>query len=90
MPKQREITVTDHIGVRETGEVVDIIAISEKKDITVQDLRTVAEAVSGTQHGADYFMTHRHAVLGDRTPAEALEAGEGRVVLGMLLNAAGV
>jgi len=69
---------------------VDIIAISNKKEITAIDVKAVAQAVSGSKNAADYFMTHPNAVLGSRTPQQAVEAGEGRVVLGLLLSAAGV
>lgn len=69
---------------------IDIIAISNQETITIEDIRKAARAVSGSDQGADYFMTHRHAVFGDRTVAEAVEAGQARIVLGTLLNAAGI
>ncbi|MPY67976.1 hypothetical protein F8S09_15045 [Deinococcus sp. SDU3-2] len=69
---------------------IDPIAISNQEIITIEDIRRAAWAVNGTEAGVHYFMTHRHAVFGDRTVAEAVEAGKARVVLGAILNAAGI
>lgn len=69
---------------------IDPIAISNQEIITIEDIRRAAWAVNGTEAGVHYFMTHRHAVFGDRTVAEAVEAGQARVVLGAILNAAGI
>lgn len=69
---------------------IDPIAISNQEIITIEDIHRAAWAVNGTEAGVHYFMTHRHAVFGDRTVAEAVEAGQARVVLGAILNAAGI
>lgn len=69
---------------------IDLIALSKQETITVEDIRKAARSVSGTDEGAEYFMAKRHAVFGNRTVAEAVEAGQVRIVLGALLNAAGI
>ncbi|MDL2345524.1 hypothetical protein QOL99_15400 [Deinococcus sp. MIMF12] len=71
-------------------EPIDLIALSDQETITIEDIRRAAWAVNGTEAGVYYFMTHRHAVFGDRTVAEAVEIGQARIVLGALLNAAGI
>lgn len=71
-------------------EPIDLIALSDQETITIEDIRRAAWAVNGTEEGVHYFMSHRHAVFGDRTVAEAVEIGEARVVIGAILNAAGI
>lgn len=79
----------DAVHARETARV-DIIALSEKVNITEQDIFEVAAAVTGSEQSASIFMERPNRLLYDRTPREAVRAGEGRRLMGMLLNAAGV
>lgn len=92
MPKKKppvEKFARDTIQASDTGHV-NIIALSEKLDITEDDVFQVAAAVTGSEQSASIFMELPNRLLHDRTPREAVRAGEGRRLMGMLLNAAGV
>lgn len=84
-----ETFACDAVHAQETARV-DIIALSEKPDITEEDIYLVAAAVTGSEQSAQIFMERPNRLLHDRTPREAVGAGEGRRLMGMLLNAAGV
>lgn len=84
-----EKVARDSVQASDTGQV-NIIALSEKLEITENDIFQVAAAVTGSEQSASIFMERPNRLLHDRTPREAVRAGEGRRLMGMLLNAAGV
>lgn len=68
----------------------DLVALSEKAHITEEDVFQMAAAVTGSEVSATIFMDRPLYLLHDRTPREAVRDGEGRRLMGMLLNAAGL
>lgn len=69
---------------------VNILALSEKLNITEEDVYLAAVTISGSESSAKVFLDRPNPLLQNRTPREAVQAGEGRRLMGMLLNAAGV
>jgi len=87
IPNIREITAHDSAQMTET---FDLLAVSRKPNITLDDARQAAEEVGGSADAADYFLHHPNRLLRGRTPQEAVEQGDGQAVIGLLLNVAGL
>jgi hypothetical protein len=86
-PNIRDSTRRDRVQATET---FDLIGVSRKPNITLDDARQAAEEVGGSVDAAQYFLHHPNRLLRGRTPQEAVEQGDGQAVIGLLLNVAGL
>ncbi|WP_027460737.1 antitoxin Xre/MbcA/ParS toxin-binding domain-containing protein [Deinococcus murrayi] len=87
---RRERGHEDQQMTPQTHPALDLVALSEKPDLTVEEVEQAACAVAGNADAAREFMRRPNWELGGKTPEEAVQQGEGQHVIGILAQVAGV